>query len=188
MRIDWRFRSTADSLPSWRFPEDERGWSPDRLSSDYKVHEQKNGPEPLKPCQGRPFGLYGESESESPKGNRGSITKMIRATPQWRPHPPLQLRFLNAAGRTALESECCRLKRSGPSSRSTERAATPWTARHNHIAARRRNACRSRFAALDVVRRCSTASAPDTVLSIKSAPGPGRATRREAWSQCAPSQ
>jgi len=27
-------------------------------------------------------------------------TKTIRATPQWRPHPPLQLRLLNAAGRT----------------------------------------------------------------------------------------
>ena len=52
------------------------------------------------------------------------------------------------------------------SNRSAERAAPLWTARRNHIAARRRIACRSRFAALYVVRRRFTASAPDTVLSI----------------------
>ena len=48
-----------------------------------------------------------------------------------------------------------RPKRSGPSNRSTERAATLWTARRNHIAARRRSACRSRFARL---RCCAVAS------------------------------
>ena len=53
-----------------------------------------------------------------------------------------------------------RSKRSALSSRSAERAAPLWTARRKHIAARRRSACRSRFAALDVVRRRFTASAP----------------------------
>lgn len=54
-------------------------------------------------------------------------------------------------------------QRSRPSrspNRSAERAAPLWTARRNQIAARRRNACRSRFAALYVVRRRFTASAP----------------------------
>ena len=53
-----------------------------------------------------------------------------------------------------------RSKRSALSSRSTERAAPLWTARRKQIAARRRSACRSRFAALYVVRRRFTASAP----------------------------
>ena len=53
-----------------------------------------------------------------------------------------------------------RSKRSALSSRSAERAAPLWTARRKRIAARRRSACRSRFAALDMVRRRSTASAP----------------------------
>ncbi len=39
-------------------------------------------------------------------------------------------------------------------------AASLWMARRNQIAARHRTACRSRFAALDVVRRRSAASAP----------------------------
>ena len=43
---------------------------------------------------------------------------------------------------------------------SAERAAPLWTARRNQIAARRRSARRSRFAALDAVRRRFTASAP----------------------------
>ncbi len=53
-----------------------------------------------------------------------------------------------------------RSRRSAPSSRSAERAALLWAAQRNHIAARRGNACRSRSAALNAVRRCSTASAP----------------------------
>ena len=53
-----------------------------------------------------------------------------------------------------------RSRRSARSSRCAERAAPLWTARRNQIAARHRSACRSRFAALDVVRRRFTASAP----------------------------
>ena len=53
-----------------------------------------------------------------------------------------------------------RSKRSAQSSRCAERAAPLWTARRKQIAARRRSACRSRFAALYVVRRRFTASAP----------------------------
>jgi hypothetical protein len=53
-----------------------------------------------------------------------------------------------------------RSRRLARSSRSAERAAPLWTARRNQIAARHRSACRSRFAALDAVRRRSTASAP----------------------------
>jgi hypothetical protein len=41
-----------------------------------------------------------------------------------------------------------------------ERAAPLWTARRKHLAARRGSACRSRSAALNAVRRRSTASAP----------------------------
>ena len=52
-----------------------------------------------------------------------------------------------------------RSRRSARSSRSAERAAPLWTARRKQIAARHRSACRSRFAALDVVRRRFTASA-----------------------------
>jgi hypothetical protein len=53
-----------------------------------------------------------------------------------------------------------RSKRSALSSRVAERAAPLWTARRNYIAARRRNAGRSRFGAVDVVRRRFTASEP----------------------------
>jgi hypothetical protein len=51
-------------------------------------------------------------------------------------------------------------RRSAWSSRSAERCAPLWTARLKQIAARRRSACRSRFAALYVVRRRFTASVP----------------------------
>ena len=60
-----------------------------------------------------------------------------------------------------------RSRGSARSSRSAERAAPLWTARRRHIVARRRSACRSHSAALDSVRRCFTASAPDTVMSSK---------------------
>jgi hypothetical protein len=53
-----------------------------------------------------------------------------------------------------------RLKRSALWTCFAKRAAPLWTARRKHIAARGRSACRSRFAALDVVRRRFTASAP----------------------------
>src|SRR6266852_1795409 len=53
-----------------------------------------------------------------------------------------------------------RSRRSAWPSRYAERAAPLWTARRNRIAPRRRCACRSRSAALNVVRRRFTASAP----------------------------
>jgi hypothetical protein len=67
----------------------------------------------------------------------------------------VQLRATNAAKALSVVS------------RFAERASQLWTARRS--AARRRNACRfSRFGALDSVRRRFTASAPDTVMCIKS--------------------
>ena len=53
-----------------------------------------------------------------------------------------------------------RLQRSALWTCFAERAAPLWTARRKHIAARRGSACRSPSAALDAVRRRSTASAP----------------------------
>jgi len=60
-------------------------------------------------------------------------------------------------GKSTMQSEQ-RSRPSPASNRSAERAAPLWTARRT--AARPRIACRSRFAALYLVRRCFTASAP----------------------------
>lgn len=63
-------------------------------------------------------------------------------------------------GASSITRDGPRSRRSAPSSRSAERAAPVWTARRNQIAPRHRSPCRSRFAARDLVRRRSTASAP----------------------------
>jgi hypothetical protein len=79
-----------------------------------------------------------------------------------------------------------RSRRSVRSSRYAERAAPLWTARRNQVAARHRSACRSRFAALDVVRR-STASAPpygsprSVTLAACTSGGSGLRATVEVW-------
>jgi hypothetical protein len=76
-----------------------------------------------------------------------------------------------------------RLKRSALWTCFAKRAAPLWTARRKHIAARGRSACRSRFAALAVVRRRFAASAPALraaalVSSLRSCFGESRQVRR----------